>query len=633
MVEPDELARSSQFDLMVKAAAAVYERLGPALQAANAMDFDDLLLHPVKLFHQHPDRLEAWRHRFDFILVDEFQDTNLAQYRLIRFLGLGHGNVMAVGDDDQSIYGWRGAQVGNMKEFQQDFRGSRVVRLELNYRSTQVVLDAANQVIAQNKGRIGKTLTTTRAGGEPITVVAAADERDEAEWVVRELETRRQDWDYGAMAVLYRTNAQSRAFEEQFRRKGVPYRIIGAISFYDRREVKDLLAYLRLVANPKDDEAFNRAINVPRRGIGESSLNIFTQAARSWRKSLLEAARSADAISELRPNVRNGLKAFAELIDRLAQFAQVEMPAPILERLIETLEYEKVLTDEGPEGAERWENVKELVAGAAEWSEEVPAEGEAAGLEGTPLERFLEEAALVAAPDKEQGDETGVTMMTLHTAKGLEWPVVVMAGMEEGLFPLSRAMESPEGIEEERRLAYVGITRSRDKLYVTWARARRRGGQLMPGVMSRFAEDLPPERVEEKRTSAMFAPFGGRSVGPAAGRSGSWSGGWGSKEQKPNRSALGGGDWRPPEWATTPGSSNAPAPERPSADEVPQNAPRLVKGERVRHRKFGSGVIQGLTGGGKDLKVTVQFADPEFGTKQLLVAYAGLERDDDWESA
>ncbi|MEO6068522.1 MAG: UvrD-helicase domain-containing protein [Gemmatimonadales bacterium] len=635
MVEPDELARSSPFDLMVKAAAEVYQRMGPALQAANAMDFDDLLLHPVRLFHERPDRLEAWRHRFDFILVDEFQDTNLAQYRLIRFLGLGHGNVMAVGDDDQSIYGWRGAQVGNMREFQSDFRGTQVARLELNYRSTQVVLDAANKVIAENKGRIGKTLTTTRSGGEPITVLAAADERDEAEWVVRELQARRSDWDYAAMAVLYRTNAQSRAFEEQFRRTGVPYRIVGAISFYDRREVKDLLAYLRLVANPRDDEAFNRAINVPRRGIGEASLNAFTLAARQWNKGLLESARTADAIQELRPNVRNALKAFAELIDRLGQFAEVEMPAPILERLIETLEYEKVLLEEGAvEGAERWENVKELVAGAAEWSEEVP-EGEE--LEGTPLERFLEEAALVAAPDKEQGDEAGVTMMTLHTAKGLEWPVVVMAGMEEGLFPLSRALESTEGVEEERRLAYVGITRSRDKLYVTWARSRRRGGQLMPGVMSRFVEDLPPERVEEKRTSSMFAPFGGGSYrgGWGSGRrgtGGSADGRTGGREQRAAKDLSGSGDWRPPEWATNE-SSSAPAPQRPSADDESQTAPRLVRGERVRHRKFGSGVIQGLTGGGKDMKVTVQFADPEFGTKQLLVAYAGLERDDDWESA
>jgi DNA helicase-2/ATP-dependent DNA helicase PcrA len=640
MIEPDELARSSQFDLMVKAAAAVYERLGPALKAANAMDFDDLLLHPVRLFHERPDRLEVWRRRFAYTLVDEFQDTNIAQYRLIRFLGLPEGNVMAVGDDDQSIYGWRGAQVGNMKEFQTDFRGTQVVRLELNYRSTQVVLDAANQVIAQNKGRLGKTLTTTRSGGEMVTVVAAADERDEAEWVVRELTARRQDWDYSAMAVLYRTNAQSRAFEEQFRRQGVPYRIIGAISFYDRREVKDLLAYLRLVANPRDDEAFNRAINVPKRGIGEASLNAFILAARGWGKSLLEAARNADAVPDLRPQVRTGLKAFAELIDRLAQLATVEMPAPILERLIETIEYEKFLLEEGPEGAERWENVKELVAGAAEWSEEVPGAIGAEGAEedvvdGTPLERFLEEAALVAAPDKQQGDEEGVTLMTLHTAKGLEWPVVVMAGLEEGLFPLSRAMESPEGIEEERRLAYVGITRSRDKLYVTWARTRRRGGQLIPGIKSRFVDDLPPDRVEEKRTSAMFSPFGGRSGAGAQGRSGGWGGGWGADRDRPTKpKSLDGGDWRPPEWATVAGSASAAASERADADDESQTAaPRLVKGERVRHRKYGSGVILGLKGAGKGMTVTVQFTNAEFGTKDLVVAYAGLERDDDWESA
>jgi DNA helicase-2/ATP-dependent DNA helicase PcrA len=627
MQDPDALGRSNPFDMLVKAAAVVYEKLGPALKAANAMDFDDLLLHPVRLFHEHPDRLEAWRHRFDHILVDEFQDTNLAQYRLIRFLGLGHGNVMAVGDDDQSIYGWRGAQVGNMREFQQDFHGTKVVRLEMNYRSTQVVLDAANQVIAQNKGRIGKTLHTTRSGGEPITVVAAADERDEAEWIVRELQARRSDWAYESMAVLYRTNAQSRAFEEQFRRAAVPYRLIGAISFYDRREVKDLLAYLRLVVNPKDDEAFVRAIAVPKRGIGEASLNAFALTARRWNKSLLEAARQAGAAEELRPNVRNALVAFAELIDRLAQFAQVEAPAPILERLIETLEYEKVLMEEGPEGADRWENVKELVAGAAEWSEEVEE-----GVEGTALGRFLEEAALIAAPDKEQGDEEGVTMMTLHTAKGLEWPVVVMAGMEEGLFPLSRALESPEGIEEERRLAYVGITRSRDKLYVTWARSRRRGGQLMPGITSRFVEDLPAERVEEKRTSSLFTPFGSRSSG--------WGGqgGYGgdrSGPREPGRASRprgsGGADWRPPEW-TKEVPSASPYQAEP-IENTSQTAPRLVKGERVRHRKFGSGIIQGLSGGGKDLKVTVLFADPEFGTKQLLVAYAGLERDDDWESA
>jgi DNA helicase-2/ATP-dependent DNA helicase PcrA len=611
MTEPSELRAQAGFDRLVTVAADVYERLGPALREQNAMDFDDLLLHPVRLFHDRPDRLAAWQERFQFILVDEFQDTNAAQYRLVRFLGR-HGNVFAVGDDDQSIYGWRGADVRNMQEFQRDFPASRIVRLEENYRSTQVVLDAANAVIAENRGRIGKTLRTTRRGGEAVTVVAAADERDEAEWVVRELRARRDDWDWKQMAVLYRTNAQSRAFEEALRRAGVPYRIVGAISFYDRREVKDLLAYLRLVANPRDDEAFLRAVNVPKRGIGDTSLSQVQDVGRLWGKPLLEVARAGDRIPDLRPNVRSALQAFAEIVDRATASAVVEAPARVLESLIEAIGYEQFLTDEGPEGVERWENVRELVAGAAEWSEEV-VDGEA---EGTPLERFLEEAALLTGQDKIAGSEDGVTLMTLHTAKGLEWPVVVMGGLEDGLFPLARAMETPDGVEEERRLAYVGITRARDKLFITWARSRRRGGQLIPGVASRFLRALPPEVVEEKRTGAM-----GWSAA-AAGRTG---GGWSGRSGAIRSSAGLGGM----------GTTALPAakPAAPAPEEANEDAPRYVKGERVKHRKFGSGAILGLAGAGRDLKVTVQFDDAEVGTKQLLVAYAGLERDRDWESA
>lgn len=269
MVEPRALEESAGFDRLVAVAAQVYHALGPALKAANAMDFDDLLIHPLTVFRQHPERLKIYQEGFRFILVDEFQDTNRAQYDLVRLLG-AHGNVCAVGDDDQSIYGWRGAKVKNMLDFQTDFDGTTVVRLEENYRSTQLILDAANHVIADNVGRLGKTLFTRRSGGEAVTVVAAADERDEAEWLVREFGERAQtgSWSYDEMAILYRTNAQSRAFEEALRRAGTPYKLIGAVSFYERREVKDLLAYLRLVANPADDEAFLRAIAVPRRGLG-----------------------------------------------------------------------------------------------------------------------------------------------------------------------------------------------------------------------------------------------------------------------------------------------------------------------------------------------------------------------------
>ena len=593
MLTAAQLAASAGFDRLAEIAAELMDPLAAALKRQNAMDFDDLMLHPLTLFREHPDRLAWWRGRFSFVLVDEFQDTNRAQYELVRLLG-AHGNVFAVGDDDQSIYGWRGAEVRNMRQFQSDFAESRIVRLEENYRSTQLILDAANAAIARNAGRLGKTLRTRRSGGESVTVLAAADERDEAEWIARELARRASagEWPLEAMAVLYRTNAQSRALEEAMRRFGVAYRVVGAISFYERREVKDLLAYLRIVANPADDEAFVRAVGVPRRGIGETSLAAFRGAAAAWGKPLLEAARIADRITGLRPNVREALQRFAALLDGLrAQSLQSAAPVLLLEELIRSLDYEAVLLAEGPEGADRWENVRELVAGAAEWSEVVSEDDGT-----TPLERFLSEAALVSAADSSEGTD-GVTLMTLHTAKGLEWPVVVLSGLEDGLFPLARAMESQEGLEEERRLFYVGLTRAKDKLYLTWARARRRGGELRPGMVSRFMESIPATLLEEKSTASLWAP---------KRTSGGWLAPW--------------------EVTTVPRAT----PSRLYAiDEDLQNqdAPRLVKGERVRHRRFGSGTVQGLSGVGKDLKVSVLFDDAEVGLKQLLVALAGLERD------
>ncbi len=606
MVPPEGLASGSPFDRLAAVAAEIYAALGPALKAANAMDFDDLMLHPLTLFREHPDRLRMYQQRFSFLLVDEFQDTNRAQYALIRLLG-AHGNVCAVGDDDQSIYGWRGADVRNMQEFLSDFPGAKLVRLEENYRSTQIVLDAANGVIAENVGRIGKTLTTRRSGGEMVTLLAAADERDEAEWVVRELQSRRAagDWPYAEMAVLYRTNSQSRALEEAFRRAGVPYRLIGAISFYERREVKDLLAYLRLVANPSDDEAFLRAVGVPRRGLGETSLGILGQTARQWAKPLLATARGADQITDLRPNVREAFRTFAGFLDGLIERGATMTPADALEHLIRAIDYEALLHAEGPEGADRWENVRELVASAADWSEEVPDDPES----GTPLERFLAEAALLSSAETVTGNEEGVTLMTLHTAKGLEWPVVVLTGLEHGLFPLARAEEHPDGLEEERRLCYVGLTRAKDKLYLTWARARRRGGELRPGIPSRFLKALPPAIVEERRTTSLWAP--------------DWTTG------QAGRRGSGQGTWTRTRVSTY---TNTPAaPVADAAAEESQDAPRYVKGERVRHRRFGSGTIRGLTGVGRDLKVSVAFDDEEVGEKQLLVAYAGLERE--WESA
>ncbi|MGH7561138.1 MAG: ATP-dependent helicase [Gemmatimonadales bacterium] len=594
MLTPEELAASAGFDRLTQVSAELMEPLARRLHEQNAMDFDDLMLHPLRLFREHPDRLGWWRDRFLHLLVDEFQDTNRAQYQLVKLLGSSHRNVFAVGDDDQSIYGWRGAEIRNMHDLQTDFPGCRMVRLEENYRSTQTILDAANAAISRNTTRLGKTLRTRRTGGENVTVVAAADERDEAEWITRELARRAAagEWPLEDMALLYRTNSQSRALEEALRRAGVAYRIVGAISFYERREVKDLLAYLRLVANPADDEAFLRAIVAPKRGVGDASLEAFRGAAQSWGKLLLETARIADRITGLRPNVREALRRFADLIDGLRERSVESAPVVLLDELIRAIDYEAVLRAEGPDGADRWENVKELVAGAAAWSEVVATEDET----GTPLERFLAEAALITAADSAEGAD-GVTLMTLHTAKGLEWPVVAVTGLEDGLFPLSRSLETQEGLEEERRLFYVGLTRAKDKLYLSWARARRRGGELRPAMVSRFLEAIPDALIEERSTASLWS---------AKRTSGGWLAPW--------------------EVATVPRAT----PVRLYAineDELNQDAPRLVKGERVRHRRFGSGTVQGLSGMGKDLKVTVLFDDEAVGEKQLLVAFAGLERD------
>ena len=593
LVSPQELAETAE-DAPTRVAAAVYAALGETLKAANAMDFDDLLLHPLTLFAEHPERLRHYQERFASILVDEFQDTNRAQYLLVRQLAAVHRDICAVGDDDQSIYGWRGADIRNMLDFQQDFPDVALVRLEQNYRSTQLILDAANGVIAENTERLGKILFTERRGGEPVVLVGPADERDEAEWVTRELRDKSvtEHYAWSDMAVLYRTNAQSRAFEEAFRRAAVPHRVVGAVSFYERREVKDLVAYLRLVVNPADDEAFLRAVQVPRRGIGLGSLATLQDAAAQWRRPLLQTAGIADRVPELRPQAKQAFQQFAALMDQLRALLPGISPVTLLERLIETLNYEAYLAEEGPDGLERIENVRELVASAAEWSEDAEADDPT-----SPVERFLATAALATSEDKAGGDPEGITVLTVHSAKGLEWPIVVLAGLEDGLFPLSRSLETPEGLEEERRLAYVGITRARERLYLTWARARRRGGQLLPGRPSRFLDALPAETLDERRTSGVF---GGDLLRRKPGATG----------------------WR--------AGSLVPAAD-PEPEAESQDAPRYVKGERVRHHKFGTGTIRGLAGVGRDLKVIVEFDDSAVGTKHLLVAYAGLERD--WESA
>ena len=600
MQTPEELGQRADTP-MIKVAADIYADLIPALKQANAMDFDDLLLQPLTLFREHPERLAYWQDRFQHVLVDEFQDTNAAQYLLVKHLAKRHGNLCVVGDDDQAIYGWRGADVRHMLAFQNDFAGTKLVRLEQNYRSTQIILDAANGIIAENSARLGKTLFTEKKGGAPVTLLSTADERDEAEWLANEFSRRatQGDAEYEGMAILYRTNAQSRPLEEAFRFRGIPYRLIGAISFYERREVKDLLAYLRLIANPADDEAFLRVVNVPRRGIGDASLAVLARMATGWQKPLLEAARRASGITELRPNVREALANVAALLDRLREAVGQADPATAFETILATTGYEQYLAEEGAEGLERLDNVHELVAGAAAWAE--VQDPDAAELTGTPVERYLTQAALITPVDEARG-EPGVTLTTTHMAKGLEWHVVALAGLEDGLFPLARAADDPGGVEEERRLCYVGLTRAREKLYLSWARTRYRNGRLELAEPSRFLDALPPNVVEERSTTPSWRPTRGGGAMPP----------------RPSRPRGAAARRLPPE-----------AFDVGFPDEGSQDAPRYVKGERVRHRKFGGGIVSAVSGEGRDLRVSVDFDDPDIGTKQLLVAYAALERE--WE--
>ena len=590
LVSPEEYA-SLALDPLSRAAARVYPELQAALREANAADFDDLLVLPVRILEQHPERLAAWRARFHFILVDEYQDTNRAQYRLVQLLGGAHGNVLVVGDDDQSIYGWRGADIRNILDFEKDFPAARVVRLEENYRSTPQVLALANAVISANTSRRGKTLRATRAAGERTVVLGALDERDEAESVAEEILARRAAdpaMRLGEVAVLYRTNAQSRALEDALRVRAMPYRLVGAVRFYDRREIRDLMSYLKLIANPADDEAFRRAIAVPRRGLGEASIETLAARARAERIPLLAAAARGDLHEGLRPAQRQALADFAALIARFRARAADAAVDELLRALVEDVGFDTALRAEGPEGAERMENVRELIAGAAET---VADEGGELGL--TPLDHFLQRATLVSDFDRLDPDADAITLMTLHNAKGLEFPVVFITGLEEGLFPLARARDEPELLEEERRLFYVGITRAERVLYLTHARSRRRNGETMPGIPSSFLA-VPPALVEARATIRLRAT--GRAALPVS-----------AAVRRPGAPV------------------SRPSAFDPDVD-ASQDAPRFVKGERVRHARFGTGTVVELGGVGRDTKVTIDFDDEAVGRKRLVVAYAGLER-------
>lgn len=589
------------FDLFARTVARVYPAYQSSLKEQNAYDFDDLLVKPVELLQNHAAVLDEYRRRFAFLLVDEYQDTNHAQFRFLQLLAEAHGNLMVVGDDDQSIYGWRGADLRNILDFETTWPGATVVRLEQNYRSTAVILEAANEVIAQNVHRKGKTLRTEREGGEKITRVECFDENDEAAVVVDEIVARYENGpalhNYRDFAILYRTNAQSRALEDAFRRKGVPYQIVGGVRFYERREIQDVMGYLRLFSNPLDEDAFQRVVNYPRRGIGGTSVKRLEEAAAAAGLGLLEAAARATSFPDVPTGGARALEKFAQFVSTWSARAATVRVGALLEELVEELDLYRHLEDEGPEGEDRVDNVRELIAGALDFDAELLEELDPDEIDAfSELDLFLQRVALVADVDRLDADADTVTLMTLHNAKGLEFPVVFITGLEDGLFPLSRAYDEPAEMEEERRLFYVGITRARDTLILCHARQRRRAGEYMYGRLSPFAESIPEGLMETRSSPRLQSTH--RTSTP-------------HRRRPPRFDSDGGGGYVSDETFET--------------TTYNQDAPRYVKGERVLHGTFGSGTVKEVTGFGKDTKVTVDFDD--VGRKRLLVRYANLEKD------
>ncbi len=588
-------------DPLAAVAARVYPEYQAALARQNAFDFDDLLMKPVELLEGRPDIQQRYSDRFAFLLVDEYQDTNHAQFRLLDLLARVHGNLMVVGDDDQSIYGWRGADIRNILQFESVFPGVRVVRLERNYRSCAHILNAANAAIAPNLARKAKTLHTRRPDGELLSVLSTATETDEARCIADEIESRMRTRDcrYRDFAVLYRTNAQSRALEEELMGRFIPYQIVGGVRFYERREIRDVLAYLRLISNPRDEEAFNRIVNYPKRGIGAVTRDRLRAWARHRGLSLLEAAKGAHAANIVRPSAARVLRDFARMIDRWRGLACDRGAGEVTEAVVTELDIRELLRNEGAGGEERALNVTELVGAAFRFDPSEHDLGEEESAASTELDLFLQHTALVTGIDAHDGGADAVTLMTLHSAKGLEFPCVFLSGMEEGLFPMARALEQPGELEEERRLFYVGITRAEEKLYLSYAARRWRAGEGAASRPSSFLDTIPGRLVEHRPSARLRAM------------------------QRPHRPGRG-YRTRPYRGRSLDQDAVQFHPGAAGYDDLNQDAPRYRRGERVMHGTFGFGSILEVSGFGPDLKVTVDF--DQVGRKKLMARFADLQR-------
>jgi DNA helicase-2/ATP-dependent DNA helicase PcrA len=581
----DPQAYAAQAESLQEAMAAkVYALYQERLRACDAMDFDDLIGQVLALLDGHPDVAQEVAARVRYLMVDEYQDTNPPQYSLIRALARVHGNVCAVGDPDQSIYRFRFADIKNILSFERDFPGTRIIKLEQNYRSTGTILEAATAVVRHNRSRIDKALWSDAPRGEPIEILTTTDERQEADRVVRRILELRRDHGLEEMAVLYRTNAQSRSFEEALTRAEIPYIVVGGTRFYDRREIKDLLAYLRAILNPRDDVSLKRIVNVPARDIGRTTLDVVQDAARKDGAPLEQAIGRVLDLGLVAGRASKALKGFLDLMADLRSGAEAAEPSRLVARIIERAGFEEHLERTAPGDARaRLENLQELVSAVSAYN----------GLEDG-LRSFLDRAALLSDTDNTQGT-SGVRLMTLHAAKGLEFPVVFIAGLEEDLFPHARSAEEHDDMEEERRLFYVGMTRARERLILSRALERRLFGESRPSEPSRFLREVPGELVREALADDAYAPRLRDAALGFARRLRGRAGGWVRDE-----AAF---DGEGPETVL-------PAP--------------YTLGCKVHHPEYGVGTVIGVEGDGDRLKLTVSFSI--HGSKKFLPRFARLER-------
>ena len=617
LIDPIEYETRAAGDYVKRKQAQVYREYQQALKQNNALDFDDLIMKTVELFKLDKEVLASYQDRFRYIMVDEYQDTNTAQFELIRLLALKYQNLCVVGDDDQSIYKFRGANIYNILNFEHHFPDATVIKLEQNYRSTQNILDAANAVIANNQGRKEKRLWTDNGAGDKITFEQLDTAAEEADFVARDIarRVRKGEYQYKDCAILYRTNAQSRLFEERFITANIPYKIFGGVNFYARKEVKDLLAYLKTIDNGQDDLAVRRIINIPKRGIGAASINKVALYAQEQEISFYDALCVAEQVPGLGKAAAK-IRPFVLFIQSMKAKAKLLSVTDLLQEVIETTGYVRELEAEGTDEAEaRIENIDELISKAVDYAE---------GEEAPTLNGFLENVALVADIDSFDENSDYVVLMTLHSAKGLEFPNVYLAGLEDGLFPSYMAITSDNSqaeIEEERRLAYVGITRAKKNLTITSARVRMVRGQTQYGKVSRFVREIPPEllsgKIYEPKTKEEPIEQSTFQKARKAFRTVPSYGGSGYGKE------VGEG------YGSTFRSSKATKPVYTKVENQRDfgsagGALSYQVGDRVRHIKFGDGEVMAIVSGGRDYEVTVDF--DKVGTKKMFASFAKLKK-------